>query len=102
MSGNNYASQINAGWNWIVTGGSALADQRTARQLPIEVAPPPRLLAGEGGDRRRRWPHAAPLQQRTVLGLQPHARGDLRGEEDGAALRRRARARGRRRRRLRF
>ena len=28
----NYAEDINAGWNWIVTGGSALAARTTARQ----------------------------------------------------------------------
>ena len=27
-----YAEKINAGWNWIVTGGSALAASTTARQ----------------------------------------------------------------------
>lgn len=27
-----YAEKINAGWNWIITGGSALAASTTARQ----------------------------------------------------------------------
>ena len=28
----NYAEDVNAGWNWIVTGGSSLAAKTTARQ----------------------------------------------------------------------
>ena len=39
MADNNYISDINAGWNWIVSGGSSVAAKTTHRS-PGWVIPP--------------------------------------------------------------